>query len=356
MKTILVTGSTGFLGAHLVEQLQQHEPGARLRLLRRGTAQRGGAVQKGGLEQDTDPERISDAASNAGSAVELIQGDITSRQDVSRAAEGTDEIYHLAGVVDREAKDYWRQYTTHVEGVRNICEAIKQHRVGKAVHVSSSGTIAVGPDPVEYDETAAYKNDVVAEWPYYLSKIYSEKLALHYAREEGLPLVIVNPSLLLGPGDERLSSTGDVALFLDGQILAIPTGGLSLLDARDAAGGLIAAMRSGRPGERYLLGGANLTFHEWIRMVSKISGVPAPKLMVPPALSLFGARLMRKAYPLVGKQFHLDDASVKMSSLFWYCDTSKARRELAFSTRDPLETIRDTVKDLQKRKRTGAAA
>jgi nucleoside-diphosphate-sugar epimerase len=333
MKTILVTGSTGFLGAHLVEQLKQSEPDARLRLLCR-----------------------SHTAWNNDPAVQVVQGDIVSRQDFAGAAEGVDEIYHLAGVVDREAKNYWRQYTTHVEGVRNLCEAIKQNRVAKAVHVSSSGTIAVGPDPIHYDETAAFKNEVVAEWPYYLSKIYSEKLALHYAREESLPLVIANPSLLLGPGDERLSSTGDVALFLDRQILAIPTGGLSLLDARDAAAGLIAAMQQGRPGERYLLGGANLSFHEWIRMVSKVSGVPAPKVMVPPALSLFGARVMRKVYPLVGKQFKLNDASVKMSSLFWYCDTTKARSGLGFQTRDPLETIRDTVEDLRKRKQTGAAA
>ncbi len=333
MKTILVTGSTGFLGRHLVEELKKREPDAKLRLLCRGGAAWSGDV-----------------------SVEVVQGDIVSPDDVSRAVEGASEIYHLAGVVDREAQDYWRQYTTHVEGVRNVCGAMKQHGVGKAVHVSSSGTIAVGPDPVCYDETAGFKNDVVAEWPYYLSKIYSEKLALHYAHQEGLPLVVVNPSLLLGPGDERLSSTRDVALFLEGQIIVIPTGGLNLLDARDAAAGLIAAMERGGPGERYLLGGANLSFHEWIRMVSKVSGVPAPKVMVPAGMSLFGARVMRKVYPLAGKEFKLDDASVKMSSLFWYCDTSKARRELGFTTRDPLETIRDTVADLQSRKRRGAAA
>jgi dihydroflavonol-4-reductase len=332
MKTILVTGSTGFLGRHLVEQLKQRERDARLRLLCRGGS-----------------------AWSGDDAVEVVHGDIVSREDVARAAEGANEIYHLAGVVDREANDYWRQYTTHVEGVRNVCQAIQQHGVGKAVLVSSSGTIAVGPDPVYHDENAVFKNDVVAEWPYYLSKIYSEKLALHYARHEGLPLVVVNPSLLLGPGDDRLSSTRDVALFLEGQIKVIPTGGLNLLDARDAAAGLIAAMERGRVGERYLLGGANISFHEWIRMVSKVSGAPAPNLMVPPALSLFGARVMRKVYPLVGKEFKLDDASVKMSSLFWYCDTSKARSELGFATRGPIETIRDTVEDLRKRKQATAA-
>jgi dihydroflavonol-4-reductase len=328
MKTILVTGSTGFLGRHLVERLKQSDPAARLRLLCR----------------DGHAWPVS------GGGVEVVPGDVTSAEDVLRAAEGAKEIYHLAGIVDREGKNYWRQYTTHVEGTRNVCEAIRRHGVGKAVHVSSSGTIAVSREPEFHEETAAYKNEIVAEWPYYLSKIYAEKLALRYVREEQLPLVVVNPSLLLGPGDDRLSSTRDMALFLDGQIPVIPTGGLNLVDARDAAAGLVAAMEHGRPGERYLLGGVNLTFHEWMRIVAKVSGVPAPRFMVPPPLSLVGARVLRKVLPIAGRKFELDDASVKMSALFWYCNSSKARRELGFETRDAAETIRDTVSYLRRRR------
>ncbi len=333
MKTILVTGSSGFLGNHLVERLRQDEPQARLRLLCRGASR-----------WAHHPE------------VEVVRGDIVSRENVLAAADGVAEIYHLAGLVEREPAEPWVLYTTHVEGARNICEAVREKGVAKAVLVSSSGTIAVSREPEQRNEESSYTNEVVAEWPYYLSKIYAEKLALWYCQHHNLPLVIANPSLLLGPGDERQSSTGDVALFLEGQIPVIPVGGLNLVDVRDVAAGLIAAMKQGQPGQRYLLGGHNLTFHEWIRRVARISGKPAPKFLVPLGLSLLGAKVMRGLYPLAGKSFKLEDASIKMSALFWYCDSSKARRELGFQTRDPDETLRDTIEYLRGAQAEGAPA
>src|SRR5690606_106168 len=132
----------------------------------------------------------------------------------------------------------------------------------------------------------------------------------------------------------RRSSTGDVELFLKGQILVIPIGGLNLVDVRDAAEGCRLAMEKGRIGERYLLGGANMTFHEWIRRASKISGVRAPKIMFPVEAARFGAAALRKILPLVGKEYSLDDASVQMSAFYWYCDSTKAREELGLKTRD----------------------
>lgn len=327
MKSILVTGATGFLGKHLVEQLRSAEPAARLRILCRGASPWG-----------RDPH------------VEVLHGDIASRSDVLRAAKSVSEIYHLAGVVARQPKDSALLYRTHVEGTRNVCEAARQHGAQKIVVVSSSGTIAVSHEPVVHDENSGYKHEMVGEWPYYLSKIFAEKLALTYVREHKLPVVIVNPSLLLGPGDDRLSSTRDIALFLAGQILAIPLGGLNFVDARDAAAGLIGAMRSAKPGERYLLGGVNWSFRELIDNVARISGVRAPKMQPSLRVSLASAALLRRLLPLAGKAFELDDASIKMSALFWYCNASKARTELAFRIRDPMETLGDTVEDLRRRR------
>ncbi|HEX5481410.1 MAG TPA: NAD-dependent epimerase/dehydratase family protein [Terriglobia bacterium] len=327
MNSILITGATGFLGKHLVEQLAVVDPSARMRLLCRGTA----------LE-------VPDGR------IEVVRGEITCAEDVLRAAEGVNEIYHLAGVVSRDPKDQELLYRTHIEGTRNVCEAARRHGVRKVVVVSSSGTIAVGPGPVAHDENSGYKNDIVFAWPYYLSKICAEKLALDYASRYGVPIVVVNPSLILGPGDDRQSSTGDVALFLEGQIIALPRGGLSFVDVRDAAAGLIAAMRQGTPGERYLLGGANWTFRELIDAVARLAGRRAPKMQPSLKFSLASARLLRRIFPLVGRRFRVDDASIKMSALFWYCDSAKARRELGFQTRDPWETLRDTVSDLQGRR------
>ena len=292
----------------------------------------------------------STAATSANGSIEVVRGDISSGQDVDQAAAGVDEIYHLAGVVSRDPRKKWTLYRIHLDGTRNICQAARTHGVKKVVAVSSSGTIATGWDPRPHNEHSGYKYEVVAEWPYYLSKIYAEKIALDFFRRHQLPVVVVNPSLLLGPGDDRSSSTGDVVLLMNGQITAVPTGGLNFVDVRDAATGIIAAMRSGQPGERYLLGGPNWTFQEFIQQLSEIAGVRTPKLRLPLGVSLASAAILREVMPWLGKSFPLDDATIKMSALFWYCDCSKASLELGFKTRDPIQTLRDTVADLRTRK------
>ncbi len=249
MKTVLITGATGFLGKHLVERLKAEADAPRIRVFCRGLSP---------WEQDP--------------ALEVVHGDIVKREDVEHAAEGVSEIYHLAGVVSRDSKDQDLLYTTHIEGTRNVCEAALKHNVEKVVAVSSSGTIAVGTTPEVRDETSGYKNEVVAEWPYYLSKIFAEKLALDYHTRSGLNIVVASPSLLLGVGDDRNSSTRDVALFLQGEIKVIPKGGLNFVDVRDVAHGLTLAMQSGKPGERYLMGNVNWTFRQLIETVAEISG------------------------------------------------------------------------------------
>lgn len=324
MKTILITGATGFLGGHLVERLKTEEPEAKLRILARG---------QGSYADD--------------GVIEVVRGDITNRSDVMAASEGVDEVYHAAGFVERESLRPWRLFDTHVEGSRNVCEAMIANGVKKAVFVSTSGVCAVGPDPVERDETYPYATKVVWKWDYYVSKIYAEKMAEWYVRHRDLDIVHVNPTLLLGPGDERRSSTGDLELFLKGGVLVLPQGGLNLVDVRDVAMGAIQAMRRGKKGERYLLAGANMTFHEWIQRSARIAGVSAPKLMLPLRLQLFGARVMRRLLPLIGKKWELDDASIEMSSVYWYCSSTKARNDLGFETRRTDDTLRETIEYLR---------
>jgi dihydroflavonol-4-reductase len=324
MKTILITGATGFLGTHLVETLKVEEPMARLRILTRG--------------------QVSYAEDGA---VEVMRGDITKRADVLAAALNVDEIYHAAGFVERESLRPWRLYDTHVEGTRNVCEAMLAHDVKKGVFVSTSGVCAVGPDPVERDETAPYAHNVVWNWDYYVSKIYAEKLAAWYVEHRGLDVVHINPTLLLGPGDERRSSTGDLELFLRGGIAVLPQGGLNIVDVRDVAMGAIIAMRRGKKGERYLLAGANMTFHEWIQRSARIAGVSAPKLMLPLPVQLWGSRVLRRFLPLIGKSWELDDASIEMSSMYWYCSSTKARNDLGFETRRADVTLRETIEYLR---------
>ncbi len=326
MNTILITGATGFLGKHLVNQLRTVQPDTRLRLLLFDAN-----------PWEGDPQ------------IEAVDGDITAPGDVDRVIGGASKVYHLAGFVSRDPKRAELLYRVHIEGTRNICEAALRHGVERVVHVSSSGTIAVSREPTVHDEGSGYKHDVAGRWAYYLSKIFAEKLALSYFENRHLPVVVVNPALLLGPGDDRMSSTGDVLLFLRRQVMASPTGGLSFVDARDAAAGLVGAMRLGTSGQRYLLSGPNWTFREFFEAVGRVSGLRAPRFTAPVGVSLASARLLRRLMPLMGKSFPLDDESIRMAAHFWYCDSSKARAELGFNPRDPFETLRDTVADLRRR-------
>jgi dihydroflavonol-4-reductase len=322
MKPILITGATGFLGKYVVEQLR----GRPLRLLCRGKS-----------AWDNHP------------SIEVIRGDVTDAATVDRAVAGTDAVYHLAGLVSRDPAMSAEMNRVHVESTRFICESAMQHGALRVVLASSSGTIAVSKEPKVHDESSGEKTAVVEQWPYYLSKIRAERVALEYYRRDHLPVVIVNPALLLGPGDDRGSSTGDVRWFLEGQMLSRPPGGMSFVDARDAAAGVIAAMERGRPGERYLLGGVNWTFSHLMTAVGAVAGMRAPLLMMPTSLALKAAPLLRKLMPLVGRRFDFDDETIEMSGYFWYCDSSKAARELGYTTRDPMETLRDTVADLKAR-------
>lgn len=332
MKPILITGATGFLGKHLVERLKEHTD-APLRLLCRGAC-----------PWDSDPR------------IEVVRGDVLRRDDVARAMKGVGQVYHLAGIVSRDPKDKWLLYQAHIDGTRNVCESALAIGSPRVLVASSSGTIAVSREPNVHTEKSGYKHDVVGGWAYYLSKIYTEKLALHYFHEYKLPVVIVNPALLLGPGDDRGSSTGDVELFLKGGVLAIPLGGMSFVDVRDVAPALIAAMDRGRPGERYLLGGPNWTFRKVIEVLSQVSGIAGPKMRLPFSASLWSARLLRSLFPLVGKSFEgLDDDTIRMSALYWYCDSSKAKSELGFESRDPVVTMRETVEDIRRRWKTAKA-
>ncbi len=328
--TTLITGGTGFLGRHLIEAL-----------LARGGGEAG-------------PLRVLARRASAeleARGVECVEGAIQDEDAVARALEGVRRVYHLAGPVVRATEDASeRLFRTHVDGTRNLLRAaVESGTVARVVHVSSSGTVGVSRDPKQVaTEQSPYAIELARRWPYYLAKTYAEKTALEHARSGKPPeVVVVLPSLLLGPGDEALSSTEDVLRFLRREIPATPPGGLALVDVRDAAAGLVAAMERGRAGERYLLNAANLPISTFFEMLEKVSGVSRPPLFVPRGrLAEISATALSSVERLLGLKGG-ESIAFDMACHHWYVDARKARAELGFAPRPAEQTLRDTVEWLR---------
>jgi dihydroflavonol-4-reductase len=316
---LLVTGGTGFLGSALVPLLAAE--GHRLRLLQRSAA--------------PEAERLG---------AEVLRGSVEDPASIRAALDGVDAVYHLAGQVSFDPEDPARLYALHVQGTRLLLEACAAAGVKRVVLASSSGTVAVSREEQIRTEDDPYPLRTVAGWPYYLSKIYQEKAALRIHRDTGLPLVVLNPSLLLGPGDARLSSTDVVYKFMERRVPAMPSGGLSFVDVRDAARAFAAALTRGQPGQRYLLGGANMTFRDLFGRLERLTRVPAPRVTLPSAVNTAGVRLLEKLSEWRGVEPPIDFHSVEMGEHFWYCDSSRAEAELGFTSRDPQETLAETVR------------
>jgi dihydroflavonol-4-reductase len=319
---ILVTGGTGFLGSALVPLLAGG--GHRLRLIGRGGA---------------------DAAEALGA--EVVRAPLQDRAAVKKALKGIEVVYHLAGQVDFTGEHARAMYELHVDCTRVLLEEALAAGVSRVVLASTSGTIGISRSDRVATEEDDYPLEVVGHWPYYLSKIYQEKTALRFHRDHGLPVVSLNPSLLLGPGDARLSSLDVVWKFLQRRIPAMPRGGISFVDVRDAAIAFEAALAKGRRGERYLLAGSNMPFKEFFGRLSRLSGVEPPRLRLPSKLNVLGARMLGAFHDWQKTEAPIDVHEVEMGEHFFYVDSGKAEAELGFAPRDSQETLHESVKYLR---------
>jgi dihydroflavonol-4-reductase len=325
--TVLLTGGTGFLGQHMVSTLQ--DAGYRVRALVRGNA---GALPALGAE--------------------TARGDVLDTVSLEEAMRGVEHVVHAAGFVSRDVDDTRVMMEVNVQGTRKVVEAAARAGVKRIVHVSTSGTIAVGDEPVVFHEDDPLPLAHIHKWPYYLSKFLAEKAASDAIRLSSTTrpeLVTLNPTLALGPGDTRGTSTLDVRRFLDREIPLLPSGGVSFVDVRDVAAAVPAALTRGKDGERYLLGALNLTFVDFFRRLEQVSGVKGPMVpfALPKAFSSFGVSLLERAAHALGAKSPVTTLEAEMASCFWYVDSRKAKEELGFSTTDPQKTLLDTVRFLR---------
>lgn len=324
IRQILITGGTGFLGAWVVRTL----------------------LDEGADNLTVLASRIPEWMKDAG--VTPVEGSVTEPDDLAAACKNASVVLHLAGKVSRDQADAALMNRVHLQGTRLICEAAKEAGVGTFVLASSSGTIAVSREPQIFDETYPPPLDIITRWAYYASKYFQERTAIEGFEGKGRKLVIMNPTLLLGPQDERLSSTKPVLDMLGRKIPYCPGGGISFVDVRDVASAIISAIEKGRHQEKYLLGAANMTFEEFFGRLSRLSGVPAPGLKVPKKLAVAGSGLIDSVFKNWGKPSPIAPSEVEQAEHFWYFTSAKAEAELGFTPRDPQATLNDTVSYLRK--------
>lgn len=328
---ILVTGATGFLGQHVVAQLR--EQGREVVALVRNP-------------NSADARRIATTGAT------IVRGDVLDGDSVEAAAQGCTAVLHCAGKVSRDGADAIAMTQVNVTGVETTLSACRRAGVRRAVLASTSGTIGVGTDP-DYiaDERSPAPLEIINKWPYYRSKYYGEQLALELDSPE-FEVVIVNPALLLGPGDYQGSSTEDVRRALEQRMPLVPAGGYAFVDARDAAAGMILALAQGRPGQRYLLVSCNCPIRTFFSRVARVAGIEGPVFALPDHAIVERATrwLVRRAQSVLGEDDALPDpVSIEMAQHYWYVDSTLAENELGWRARDPMVTLADTVADLRER-------
>jgi dihydroflavonol-4-reductase len=328
---VLVTGATGFLGQHVVAALR--EQGREVVALVR------------------DPASAS-AKRIAKTGATLACGDVLDGASVEKAAHGSTAVLHCAGKVSRNGADATTMTKVNVAGVETTLAACRRAGVRRAVVASTSGTIGVGTDPNQIaDEQTPTPLEIINKWPYYRSKYYGEQIALAQNGSD-FEVVIVNPALLLGPGDYQGSSTEDVRRALEQRMPLVPAGGYAFVDARDASLGMILALDKGRAGQRYLLVSCNCPIRTFFSRIARVAGLDGPVFALPDHDVVERATrwLVRRAQAVLGEDDALPDAiSIEMAQHYWYVDSTLAENELGWRARDPMVTLADTVADLRDR-------
>jgi dihydroflavonol-4-reductase len=311
-----VTGATGFLGSHVARVLA--EQGADLRLLVRPTS---------------DLRNIADLVSERGS--EPVQGDLRDPASIERALSGCDVVFHVAADYRLWVRDPAEMYRSNVEGTRALLEAARKQKVRRVVYTSSVATMGFGAGSRSKnghgaDETSPVSlADMIG--PYKRSKFMAEQAAIEAARS-GIDVVIVNPTTPIGERDIKPTPTGRIVVdFLKRKFPAYVDTGLNLVDATECARGHIQALEKGRTGERYILGGENLTLKQILDRLAAITNLPSPTVKLPYIFALAtGVVDEMVTGRMLGREPRATIDAVRMGRKMMFVSSAKAERELGW--------------------------
>ena len=304
--TTLVTGATGFVGSHVARQLVS--AGQSVRVLVR-------------------PNSNLDAL--AGLHVEYFEGDLRDQKSLERAMYGIRKVFHVAADYRLWTPRPEELYEINVEGTRKLLAAAQHARVERIVYTSTVATIAVPRNgALPNEDTQASLNEMIGH--YKRSKFLAEQVAVE-AVSAGVPVVIVNPTAPVGPWDWKPTPTGRIILdFLKGKMPAYVDTGLNVAPVEDIAAGHLLAAEKGRVGQRYILGGRNMTLKQLLDALSAITGRPAPRVRLPHAVALAAGYADQWFSRIAGREPQIPVEGVKMSRHRMFVESDKAERELGY--------------------------
>jgi dihydroflavonol-4-reductase len=320
-----VTGTTGLLGSNLTRALLQ--AGYEVRGLVR-SKEKAGRVFK-----DTP-------------GVEFVTGDMNNIAGFAPALAGCDVLFHTAA--------YFREYyqpgdhqgtleKINVQGTIDLLIAAEKHGVGRAIHTSSSGVIGNKENGAPGDETTP-PDEHASSNLYYASKVSAELAIGRFLKERALPVVMALPGWMWGPGDATPTGSGQLVLdFLKQKLPGVVDGGASVVDARDVAAAMVTMATKGRSGERYIVGGPYLAFAQILKVLEKVTGVPAPTRQIPYGVSVVVGFVFENWARLTGKSALVTVQGVKTIHAKKAVDSAKAIRELGATFRPFEQTVRDEV-------------
>jgi dihydroflavonol-4-reductase len=301
----LVTGASGFLGSHVTRQLVAR--GETVRVL---------------LRASSNNRAIADLP------LEYVTGDLRDSASLARALDGVTRVFHVAADYRLWAKRKRDIYDSNVGGTKNLLEAAKRANVSQFIYTSTVATIAVNRPEHPNEFTDARLDEMVGH--YKRSKWQAERLVLDAAKH-GFPAIVAMPTTPVGPWDWKPTPTGKIILdFLNGKMPGYVETGLNFVSVEECATGHLLVAENGKIGERYLLGGENLTLKDVLDRLAKITGLPAPKLKIPHGLALGVAYANTVFSRLFGKEPQIPVEGVKIAKHMMFVNTTRAQKELGF--------------------------